>query len=118
MVQEATLKKWTLLGLSVLILCITALGAITLVWMRQQTTHIACRCKHLEIELHKLEMKSAFLSSKIAQMHNPQYLLSQVKDGFRRPSKEQIIGEKRRDILGPRVAPMLALQERVPSKGF
>ncbi len=118
MIQEATLKKWTLLSLSVLILCMTAVGAITLVWMRQQTTHIACSCKQLEIELHQLEMKSAFLSSKIAQMHNPQYLLSQVKDGFRRPSKDQVIGEKGIHPVGPKLQPMLALKERPPSGGF
>ncbi len=114
MIQKATLKPWSLLSLSVLILFITALGAITLVWMRQQTTHSASSCKHLEIELHKLEIKSAFLSSKIAQMHNPQYLLSQVKDGFRRPSNEQVIGEKRVDLVRPTIAPTLALKAQSP----
>lgn len=118
MIQKATLRQWSLLSLSGFILFVSALGAISLVWMRQQTTHSAASCKHLEIELHKLEIKSAFLSSKIAQMHNPQYLLSRVKDGFRRPSKDQVIGEKRLEAIRPSMAPTLALRGPSSSKGL
>ncbi len=108
MTQNQRFRKWIMTSLAFLILISTAIGSLSLIWMRQQTTHIARKCRNLEMDLHKLEVKCTFLSAKIAEMHNPQYLLSQVKDGFRRPSKEQVIGDT--NILRPQLRPMLALR--------
>lgn len=109
MAQDRKFPTLLLTSLALLILLSTALGSIILIWMRQQTTQIACNCRNLEMDLHKLELKCTFLSSKIAQMHNPQYLLSQVKDGFRRPSTDQVIGDG--STFRPELRPLLAARE-------
>ena len=80
------------LGILVIVtLLVTAAGALSIVWMRQQITKTAYRCQALELELRNVERKNTFLASKIAQAHNPEFLKTYRNHHLQAPTKNQIV---------------------------
>jgi len=56
-----------------------ALGAIVVVWMKQQISVVAYDIKKSESELTVLDRDRAELSARIAQIHTPNHLLSRMR---------------------------------------
>lgn len=96
------LKKWILTALAFLIILTTAVGALSVVWMRQQISKSAYRCQALEVEFRNIDTKKNILASKIAQVHNPEFLKTYAQINLQTPDKNKIIWAKmpkKNDIL-------------------
>lgn len=76
--RELNLYKFSSLTLGVLILVVSAAGALGLVWMRQQITETAERTVQLEKEIIVVERESTRLAAQIARAHQPERLLARA----------------------------------------
>lgn len=80
-----------LIGLSLLLFLLSTAGALGLVWLRQQISRTAKSCIAKEKEIAIAQRKNSYLHSKIAQIHNPEYLKEQLESKFALPCKKQIV---------------------------
>lgn len=80
-----------LVALSLVVFLLSTAGALGIVWLRQQISKTAESCLEKEKELIILERKNVHLRSKIAHMHNPEYLKEKLTAKLTQPSKKQIV---------------------------
>lgn len=80
-----------LVGLSLVVFLLSTSGALGIVWLRQQISRTAECCLEKERELAIIERKNVHLRSKIAHIHNPEYLKEKMNSKLMQPSKKQIV---------------------------
>ena len=97
--REAHFYKQILALLAVLA-GITVSGCLGLLWMRQKIESTAQATRLLEVEIVKEERRVRYLDTKIAEIHQPQYLERQI----------QRLGLK----LKPPVATQIVYMDRQP----
>ena len=90
-------NHWMGLFLLLLVL-ISAIGALGVVWMRQQVAGAAYRVKSLEQSLIEVDRKTRSLDAKIAAAHHPQYLKSRVGVTLNPPNDHQIVWVSTEDL--------------------
>lgn len=78
-----------ILGLATLI--VSAMGALGVVWVRQQVATTAEQTKQLEQRLAKMERKHQYLGSRIAEVHQPSYLKARVAGKLDLPNESAVI---------------------------
>ena len=83
-----------LLALGLLVFLMSAGGALGVVWLRQQISLSADACTDLEKSLLQAQRRSTYLQSKIAEVHNPDYLKDNIGSKLSMPSKNQIVWVK------------------------
>lgn len=89
--NKETFTKLGLYSLVILTLVLAAVGALSLVGMRQLISESARVCKTLETELQQFERKNSFLESKIAQAHNPDYMKKHIPKDLAPPTQTQVV---------------------------
>ena len=72
-------------------LCLCLLGAFSVVHVRGQIAKAAAHTKALEQELIQLTRKSHAIKTQLADLHQPNFLKTQVAGSLNVPSKESII---------------------------
>ncbi len=91
--REAALYK-QILSLLVIIAVVTVSGCLGLLWLRQKIELTAQATRMLEVEIAKEERRLRYIDSKIAEVHQPQYLEQQIRRlglALRPPQVEQIV---------------------------
>ncbi len=101
--SQRSLNHWIALFI-LLILLVSASGALGIVWMRQQIAGVAYRVKSLEHSLTEVDRKNRYLDAEIAATHHPQYLKRRVAATLRPPVDRQIV--------------WISAQELRPFKGY
>lgn len=87
------------LGLLMLLLLLAStIGALGVVWMRQQVAGVAYRVQSLEQSLVEVDRKNRSLDAKIAAAHHPQYLKHRVGATLSTPSNRQIVWVSQQDL--------------------
>lgn len=89
--RELNLYRFSTLALGVLIMVVSAGGALGLVWMRQQISNSAQVTANLEKELHVVERESVRLAAHVAKAHQPENLLARVSSDLKPRSAGQIV---------------------------
>ena len=91
--REAALYK-QILSLLVIIAVVTVIGCLGLLWLRQKIEITAQATRSLEVDIAKEERRLRYIDSKIAEIHQPQYLDRQIRRlglNLRPPMADQII---------------------------
>jgi len=89
--HNSTGMKLGLVVLSLVIFLLSTVGALGIVWLRQQISRTAERCIETEKELAIILRKNVCMRSTIAQMHNPEYLKEKLNSKLGLPSEKQIV---------------------------
>ncbi len=88
-------RYWSyILSLLAGLVIISAMGGLTLVWLRQQITDTATRIQVTQRERIEVERRLEYLSSRIAEMHRPDVLRAQAASmglTLTRPDARQIV---------------------------
>ena len=72
-------------------LLITLMGALGVVWMRQQITRSADKIKYYEMELQEIDRKKAFVDTRIAKAHSPENLIQRLGNRLVAPKSRQVV---------------------------
>ncbi len=94
--------KSGLIAMGALIAMVPVGGALSMVWTKQQIYRSAENRVSIEKAIMEAERKNIHLRSRIAQLHNPEYLKAKIKDGLIQPKVKQIVwmsGSRVEDIL-------------------
>ena len=83
--------RWGAIAVVFVILFISAIGGISLVWMRQHIAHTAQRVKFLERDMAEITRKNNYLDARIAQAHNPDFLRQRIGETLLPPRETQIV---------------------------
>ncbi|WOO43545.1 hypothetical protein [Rubellicoccus peritrichatus] len=89
--RELNLYRFSALALGVLIMAVSAAGALGLVWMRQQISNSAKVTATIEKELHVVERENVRLATHIAKAHNPEVLVARASSDLKPRSSAQVV---------------------------
>lgn len=89
--RELNLYKFSSLTLGVFILVVSAVGSLTLVWLRGEITETAQQTVALERELVAVERDNTHLASQIARAHQPQQLLARASDDLKPTAPGRVV---------------------------
>lgn len=79
------------MGLCLSLVLASAAGGLGLVTLRKQVTRAANHVKRLESRVNELALRENSLDAKIAQAHNPEYLISRLGGGLGLPSERRVV---------------------------
>ena len=79
MIQRETTLYKQILSLLVVLAVITVSGCLGLLWLRPKIELTAQATRSLEIEIAKEERRLRYIDTKIAEIHQPQYLEGEIK---------------------------------------
>lgn len=83
--------RFTAFILGFMILGISTVGALGIVWMRQQISQTAYVNNQLERNLKDIERDNNNLAAQIARVHNPEYLTSRMSPDLRPTREQQVV---------------------------
>lgn len=83
--------------LGCLLLLISAGGALSISWLRQEGSRTAARCMDLEQKIADQRRENANLAAQLAQVHAPQYLIENAPRGLRPTTEDQVVFMRLRD---------------------
>lgn len=89
--RELNLYRFSAFALGMLILGVSALGSLSLVWMRQQITHTAASTVVVERDVHDVDRENARLGAQIARAHQPELLLARASSDLRPTASAQVV---------------------------
>lgn len=89
--RQLNLYKVSAISLGVLIIIVSALGSLSLVWMRQQISHSAREVVQLERHIQEAERENVRLAAQIARAHQPENLLAHASPALRPTSPAQVV---------------------------
>ena len=72
-------------------LLVSVSGALGVVWLRQQISLSAYHCQELEQRVLEFKRKNDFLTAKIAEAHNPDFLKAHLKEQLSVPKHDQVV---------------------------
>lgn len=82
--------SWPIL-LGVLTLFVSATGALSVIWVRQSVVEVAAQTKIIENKLARAERKYQHFAARIAEVHQPAYLMAKVGKKLHLPNDQQVI---------------------------
>ena len=77
-IERETLFYKQILSLLVVLAVVTVSGCLGLLWLRQKIEHTAQATRSLENQIDKEESRLYYINNKIAEIHQPVYLQSQI----------------------------------------
>ncbi len=92
--SKSNLHLYQALTLMMMVLLVAAGGGLSIVWLRHEIADAARRIQKYEEELSEAKRHIQHLDTKIAEVHQPEYLKRRVKQlGLRlaRPRSRQIV---------------------------
>ncbi len=83
--------RFTACILGFMILGVSTVGALSIVWMRQQISQTAYINNQLEKNLKDIERDNNNLAAQIARVHNPEFLTSRMSTDLRPTREHQVV---------------------------